>query len=128
MSSWSRAKLDDRIKYRRKSFWNERREVIESKVLMSKQYFVYILSNYSNTVLYTGITSNLIKRVWEHKQKLVKGFTEKYNVNKLVYFDIYDSPLKAIEREKQIKNLVRRKKIDLILSLNINWDDLSLNL
>ncbi len=95
---------------------------------MSKQYFVYILSNYSNTVLYTGITSNLIKRVWEHKQKLVKGFTEKYNVNKLVYFDIYDSPLKAIEREKQIKNLVRRKKIDLILSLNINWDDLSLNL
>lgn len=93
---------------------------------MEKQYFVYILTNYTNTVLYTGITSNLKKRIYEHKHKLVKGFTKKYNVWKLVYCEISDDVNAAIQREKQIKNLVRRKKVALIKAINPNFKELKL--
>ena len=91
---------------------------------MGKSYFVYILSNKSNTVLYTGITNNLKRRVFEHKQKIVEGFTKKYNVDKLVYFEVYNDPQSAIEREKQIKNLLRKKKELLINKENSEWYDL----
>lgn len=91
---------------------------------MGKSYCVYILSNKSNTVLYTGITNNLKRRVFEHKQKIVEGFTKKYNVDKLVYFEVYNDPQSAIEREKQIKNLLRKKKELLINKENSEWHDL----
>ncbi|OGH11749.1 MAG: excinuclease ABC subunit C [Candidatus Levybacteria bacterium RIFCSPHIGHO2_01_FULL_36_15] len=91
---------------------------------MNKQYYVYIMTNKFNTTLYTGITSNLIRRVWEHKQKFVKGFTKKYNINKLVYFEIFDDPENAITKEKAIKNLVRRKKDQLINASNPEWKEL----
>ncbi|MDO8619585.1 MAG: GIY-YIG nuclease family protein [Candidatus Daviesbacteria bacterium] len=89
-----------------------------------KQYYVYILTNFKNSVLYTGITNDLIRRVYEHKQKLVPGFTQKYNVDKLVYFEIFQDPENAIKREKAIKNLLRRKKIELIKSQNPTFLDL----
>lgn len=88
-------------------------------------YHVYILTNWSNEVLYTGITNNLKRRLYEHKHKLTKGFTEKYNVDKLVYFDSTTSVEAAILREKQIKGWSRKKKIDLIESVNPKWKDLS---
>jgi len=88
-------------------------------------YYVYILTNWSNKVLYTGITNNLEKRLYEHKNKLVKGFTEKYNFHKLVYFDSTTDVKAAIAREKQIKSWTRRKKNALIESVNPQWVDLS---
>jgi len=91
---------------------------------MQRKYFVYILTNKNNTVLYTGVTNNLLRRVWEHKNKLHKGFTAKYNCNKLVWFEVYDDIYNAIKREKQIKGGSRRKKIELIESFNPLWLDL----
>ena len=91
---------------------------------MEKIYTIYILTNKNNNVLYTGITSNLKKRVYEHKNKIVKGFTEKYNVNKLIYYEIFDSALNAIMREKQIKSGSRSAKIKLIVNKNHEWKDL----
>ncbi len=91
---------------------------------MSKRGYVYIMTNPSNTVLYTGVTSNLIKRVYEHKNKVAEGFTKKYNVVKLVYYEVYEDILLAIEREKKIKAGSRRKKIELIESMNPQWRDL----
>ncbi len=75
-------------------------------------------------MLYTGVTSGLIKRVYEHKNKLADGFTQKYNVNKLVYYEIFGDIMSAIEREKQIKGWVRKKKIALIEKENPEWKDL----
>ena len=89
------------------------------------QYYVYILTNQRHTVLYTGVTSDLVTRVYQHKEKLVKGFTSEYNVEKLVYYEIFEDISEAILREKRIKNLVRRKKIELINNFNKNWEDLS---
>ena len=89
-----------------------------------KQYFVYIITNKSKT-LYTGVTNNLNRRIFEHKNKLVIGFTSKYNIGKLVYFEIFNDIESAIRREKQIKGWLRRKKIELIESVNPNWEDLS---
>lgn len=94
----------------------------------NKYYSVYILTNYTNTVLYTGITNNLVRRVYEHKEKIEEGFTQKYNVNKLVYFEVFETPEAAIKREKAIKNLVRRKKIALIEKDNPSWKDLFSNI
>jgi putative endonuclease len=91
---------------------------------MNKEYFVYIMANKHNTVLYKGITSNLKKRVYEHREKLVSGFTKKYNVSKLVYYEIYQDPENAILREKQIKAGLRQKKIGLINIMNKKWLDL----
>src|SRR5665648_1209698 len=74
-----------------------------------KQYYVYIMTNKINTVLYTGVTSDLKKRIWEHKEKVIDGFTKNYNINKLIFFEIYKDPENAILREKQIKAGTRTK-------------------
>jgi len=84
-----------------------------------------MLTNWNNKVLYTGITNNLERRVYEHKNKLVEGFTAKYNVNKLVYFDYTSDVSSAIAREKEIKGWTRQKKNELIQSINPKWEDLS---
>jgi len=89
-----------------------------------KQYYVYIMTNKINTVLYTGITSNLKKRIWEHKEKTIKGFTKKYNIDKLIYWEVFNDPENAILREKQIKAGSRNKKIELIKGINPEWKDL----
>ena len=89
-----------------------------------KTYYVYIMTNKHNTVLYTGVTNNLLRRVQEHKQGIGSAFTRKYNVHKLVYFEAGDSIHAAIAREKQIKAGSRQKKIDLINSMNPEWKDL----
>jgi putative endonuclease len=91
---------------------------------MEHQYYVYLLTNKNNTVIYTGVTNDLKRRVYEHKEKLIDGFTKKYNVNKLVYFEATNDINSAIEREKQIKAGSRQKKIDLIYSINKDWIDL----
>ena len=91
---------------------------------MNKQYFVYMMANERNTVIYTGIKNDLKKRVYEHKEKLIIGFTSKYNINKLVYFEIFDNPELAISREKQIKAGSRANKIKLIEGMNNQWKDL----
>jgi putative endonuclease len=88
------------------------------------QYFVYILTNKYNKVLYVGVTNNLIRRVYEHKNKLISGFTSKYNVNKLVYYESFPSVFDAIKREKEIKGWKREKKVALINSFNPEWKDL----
>ena len=94
---------------------------------MKKICAVYIMTNYSETSLYIGVTSNLQKRVWEHKNKAVEGFTEKYNVDKLVYYELTDSIESAIKREKQLKNWHRQWKINLIKGMNPEFKDLSLD-
>ena len=91
---------------------------------MNRQYCVYIITNKHNTVLYTGITNYLERRVYEHKEKLVDGFTKKYNITKLVYYEVFDDAENAILREKQVKAGSRQKKIDLIRSINREWRDL----
>ena len=91
---------------------------------MRKQYCVYIVTNKYHTVLYTGVTGNLQKRIYEHKEKLVEGFTKRYHITKLVYYEVYDEVYRAIAREKQIKAGSRQKKIALIESLNKEWRDL----
>ena len=87
-------------------------------------YFVYIMTNEHNSVIYTGMTNDIKRRIYEHKEKLIKGFTERYNINKLVYYEIFDTPAAAITREKQIKDGPRHKKIHLIKSLNPKFEDL----
>ncbi len=91
-----------------------------------KQYYVYIMTNKSGT-LYTGVTNNLERRVYEHKNKLIDGFTKKYNITQLIHFEVAVDVNAAIEREKQIKSWLRRKEVDLIESLNPGWKDLSKN-
>lgn len=91
---------------------------------MKNQYYIYIMTNRHNTVLYTGVTNNLIRRIYEHKKKLASGFTKRYNINKLVYYEIFQDAYNAISREKQIKSGSRQKKIDLINRLNPEWKDL----
>ena len=83
------------------------------------------MTNKLDSVLYTGVTSNLEKRVYEHKLKLIEGFTKKYNVDKLIYYEVFDDINDAIEREKQIKSGSRQKKINLISNMNPSWKDLS---
>ncbi len=85
---------------------------------------MYIMTNKNNTVLYTGITNDLIKRVYEHQNNNGSKFTSKYNINKLVYYEIFGDPENAILREKKIKAGSRQKKIDLINRINEDWDDL----
>ena len=94
---------------------------------MKKTCAVYIMTNYSQSSLYIGVTSNLQKRVWEHKNKVVVGFTEKYNINKLVYYELTDSIETAINREKQLKRWHRDWKINLIKEVNPDFRDLSLD-
>lgn len=99
------------------------RDLSQQSLCMGKIYFVYILRNRSGN-FYIGITSNLIKRVWEHKNKLVKGFTEKYNIDILIYYEIYNDPQAAIGREKQLKKWNRKKKIILIAKMNPKFEEL----
>ena len=94
---------------------------------MSRDYFVYIMTNKSWT-LYIGITNDLLRRIQEHKDKLVKGFTKTYKLSRLVYYEIYSDVSDAIKREKEIKGWLRRKKLDLVTANNPNWKDLSLEL
>ena len=93
-----------------------------------KSSYVYILSDANNKILYTGVTSDLLKRVWEHKNHVVEGFTQKYNVTKLVYYEEGEDIYSAISREKQIKGKLRKKKIALIEKVNPDWRDLYLDL
>ena len=95
---------------------------------MEKQYYIYIITNKNNTVLYTGVTNDIVKRIYEHKNKLVEGFTKRYNITKLVYYEVFNDIKNAITREKQLKGGSRNKKIGLINSLNKNWKDLYLEL
>lgn len=89
-----------------------------------KQPAVYIMTNRPKGTLYTGVTPNLIQRVWQHKQGLVPGFTQKYNIKSLVYYELCVDMLSAIAREKQIKAGSRNKKLELIESINLEWCDL----
>jgi putative endonuclease len=91
---------------------------------MPKQYCVYILTNKRNNILYTDITGDIQKRIYEHKTKAAAGFTKKYNVDKFVYYEIFEDPENAILREKQIKAGSRQKKINLINNFNKEWRDL----
>jgi putative endonuclease len=100
------------------------REGDMSRAQMSREYSVYIMTNKSRT-LYTGVTNDLMRRVYEHKNKLVQGFTSKYNIQYLVYYESTSSIHVALEREKQIKGWLRAKKIALINSMNPEWKDLS---
>lgn len=89
-----------------------------------RQFYIYILTNERHTVLYTGVTNNLARRVYEHKEKFVKGFTERYNVDVLVYYEVAEHAEAAISREKQIKAGSRKKKLELIQAMNPSWKDL----
>ena len=91
---------------------------------MGKQYYIYVMTNPGNNVLYVGVTNDLKRRVYEHKNKLVEGFTKKYNIMKLVYYESGEDIKSVIEREKQLKAGSRLKKITLIESMNKNWQDL----
>ena len=98
--------------------------VYNQNMFIDKQYYVYILFSKRNGTLYVGVTSNLKKRVWEHKNKVIDGFTKKYNVNQLGYYEIFSDINLAINREKQLKAGNRRKKIELIEANNSEWNDL----
>ncbi|WP_337866339.1 GIY-YIG nuclease family protein [Ignavibacterium sp.] len=89
-----------------------------------KNYYVYIMTNNSKT-LYIGVTNDLIRRIYEHKNKLIDGFTKKYNITKLVYYEVFNTVEDAIKREKQLKNWHRQWKINMIESMNKEWKDLS---
>ncbi len=96
--------------------------------MYEKKFYIYILASAHYGTLYIGMTSNLPKRLWEHKNKVVKGFTEKYDVHRLVYFEQYDDFENAATREKQLKAWKRNWKIRLIEEGNPHWEDLSRNL
>lgn len=93
---------------------------------MPKNSYIYILTNKKHGVLYIGVTADLSKRIWEHKNKITKGFTKKYNLDKLVYCEHYEDITMAIKREKILKSWKRDWKIKLIETINPNWDDLYL--
>jgi putative endonuclease len=94
------------------------------RAMKDRQYYVYILTTAKNTTLYTGVTNDLVRRIYEHKSNLVKGFTQRYNVHKLAYYETVEDVMIAIEREKQIKSLKRDKKVRLINNFNPDWHDL----
>ncbi len=89
-----------------------------------RSYYVYILSSQRNGTLYVGSTSDLVKRIWEHKNKVIRGFTEKYNVNQLVYYEMHELYVEAARREKRFKNWCRQWKLNLIDEFNPTWSDL----
>jgi len=105
----------------RKSFPRKRES---SREPMSRQYYVYILASKRNGTLYIGMTNNLARRVWEHRQGSVEGFTKRYNVHRLVYCESFARPLEAIQREKRLKKWNRAWKVRLIESANPDWKDL----
>ena len=91
---------------------------------MDKEYFIYIMTNYSESTFYTGMTNDIVRRVYEHKNEINDCYTSKYKISKLLYYEIFNNPNDAIEREKQIKKWGKRKKIKLINSINPDWEDL----
>jgi len=95
---------------------------------MYKHFYVYILASRKHGTIYVGVTNDLVRRVYEHKQKLVPGFTKDYGVDKLVYYEIFDDPESAIVREKRLKRWKRDWKISLIETSNPNWEDLYLEI
>ncbi len=101
-----------------------KRSNLYNKIMSHKQYAVYILTNPTNRVFYTGVTNNLVRRIYEHRNKLISGFTSKYNLIKIVYYELFDDINEAISREKQLKAGSRKKKFDLIQSFNRNFEDL----
>jgi len=92
----------------------------------TRSYYVYLLTNWKNKVIYIGVTNNLMRRIYEHKNKLVKGFTQKYNVNKLVYYEETNDVIAALSREKEIKKWRREKKNQLVNHINPAWRDLAM--
>ena len=92
---------------------------------MNRIYVVYILTNYNETTFYIGVTGNLQKRIWEHKNKVVEGFTKKYNIDRLVYYELTENIESALNREKQLKRWHRQWKINLIKEMNPEFKDLS---
>ena len=94
-------------------------------MIMQHNYYIYIVSNTNNRVVYIGVTSDLVHRIKEHKNKIYDGFTRRYNVDRLVYYEHFDNINRAINREKQLKGWTRAKKNQLIAGMNPNWDDLS---
>ena len=92
-----------------------------------RQYYIYMLTNKANRVLYIGVTNNLERRIFEHKHKLIEGFTKRYNLTKLIYYEVTSDIHSALEREKQLKNWHRDWKINLINNFNPLWKDLSEN-
>ncbi len=93
--------------------------------MQDKYYYVYLLTNWNNKVVYVGMINNLYRRISEHKNKLIRGFTQKYNCNKLVYYESFNDVNAAIFREKEIKKWRREKKNNLVITLNPEWRDLS---
>lgn len=91
---------------------------------MKEHFYVYILSSYQNRVLYIGCTSDLQKRIWQHKEKQIEGFTKKYNVTRLVYYEVYDEAESALKRERNMKEWKREWKIKRIEAMNPEWKDL----
>jgi len=91
---------------------------------MSKKYYVYILAKARNSTFYVGVTSYLQKRIWEHKNEIADGFTKKYSIKTLVYYEIFDNPERAISREKRLKKWNRAWKMRVIEEMNPNWKDL----
>ncbi len=91
---------------------------------MEKYYCVYMITNKNNNVLYVGITNNLIRRIYEHKSELIEGFSKRYHLVKLVYYEVFSTSYEAIVREKQLKGMLRRKKNELIFKMNPEWKDL----
>ena len=110
------------------SFPRKRESIQIDTINLVKRYFVYILASYRNGTLYVGVTGDLRTRISLHQSDLIKGFTKKYAVHDLVYFEEYNNSTEAIIREKQLKKWNRKWKIELIEKLNPNWDDLSKNL
>ena len=97
---------------------------MKQSVIRMKSYYIYILTNKNNTVLYVGVTNDIVRRIWEHKSKLIEGSTKKYNVDKLVNYEKFDDVNSAIAREKQLKAGSRKKKLDLVSSFDKDWKDL----
>jgi putative endonuclease len=93
--------------------------------MLSKEYYVYFLTNWNNKVLYVGVTNDLKRRVYEHQNGLNQGFTQRYHVNKLVCYEIYEEIEEAILREKRVKGGARKKKNDIVTNFNPGWEDLS---
>ena len=110
--------MTNRLSFRAKS-----RNLSIEKIM---DYYVYILTNWNNKVMYIGVTNDLERRVYEHKHKLVDGFTKKYNVSKLVYFETTTDVYAAISREKQLKNWSRKKKNQLVEKINPDWNEIAL--
>ena len=92
--------------------------------MRDRQYYVYILANVTNVAIYIGVTNDLVRRVWEHKEKFVIGYAEKYDINKLVYYEVFGDPENAILREKHLKGSSRARKNKLVESMNPKWRDL----